>query len=100
MARQIHANLSKADTQKDTPSCEKLLEEALAERDRFLAQHPDYLAYQREIDGVLSKAGTSANRLAVLAVMMECKLDELNRQFHSLAGMLNVAFAQGYYNSS
>lgn len=100
MARQIHLNLSKADAQKDTPSCEKLLKEALAERDRFLAQHPGYMAYQHEIDGVLSKAGTSENRLAVLAMMMECKLGELNQQFHSLAGMLHIAFVQGYSGSS
>lgn len=100
MARQIHLNRSITDTQKEILPCDEILEAALAERDRFLAQHPRHIGYQRKIDGVLSKAGTSENRLAVLAVMIEGKLGELNAQIHSLTGMLNTAIVQGYSNSS
>lgn len=95
MARQIHLNLSEAETQWDTLSCEKILQKAIADKERFLVEHPRQIPYQRKIDRILSKAGTSENRLAVLAVMLECKLNELNRQCRDLAGILNMAIAQG-----
>ena len=102
MARRLHLNLPAANTEEDTRSCNEILQQAIADRDRFLAANPSYMAYQREIDRVLSKAGTSENRMAVLAVMMEGKLCELSRQFRSLAGMLHMAssIVQEYSSAS
>ena len=98
MAKQLHLHSSEPDSLKDTPSCEELLQQALAEREQFLAEHPRHIDYQRDIDRIISKAGTSENRLAVVSVMMEGKLNELNHQFRSLIGILNTAFTQGYSN--
>jgi len=72
------------------------LQKALAARDQFLANHPDYLPYQQEIDRILSKAGPRENRIAVLAMMMECKLNELSHQFQSLAGILKTTIGPQY----
>lgn len=59
---------------------EEALSRALAERERFLAAYPRYRAYQREIDRTLDKAGSTENRMAVLALLMEAKLVEMHHQ--------------------
>ena len=78
----------------DPDEYEKRLEQALADRDQFLAENPDYIPYQEEIDTILSKAGTVENRMVVLAVMMEAKLNELTHHFQGLSDMLTVQMAR------
>jgi hypothetical protein len=67
---------------------ERQLSEALAERALFLERHPQYLTYQREIDHMLDRAGTSENRMAVLGLLIEAKLIELHDQFRCLNRIL------------
>lgn len=63
---------------------EKALAEALTEKAEFLKRHPNYLKYQKEIDRILDKAGSSENRMIVLAMLLEGKLVELHKQFQNL----------------
>ncbi len=67
---------------------DRYLAEALAERDRFLNRYPKYKSLQREIDSVLDKAGSSENRMAVLALLMEAKLLELHNHLQRLNRVL------------
>jgi hypothetical protein len=64
------------------------LDQAIAERDRFLESHPQYRTMQKEIDRLLDKAGTSENRMAVLALLMESKLMELYGELQQLNRIL------------
>ena len=50
------------------------------ERRRLLDEHPELRPFQEEIDRCLAGAGSQANRLAVMAVMLEAKLKELQEQ--------------------
>jgi len=70
---------------------EAALARALAEKAEFLNQHPEYREYQKEIDGLLDKAGTMENRMAVLAMLMEGKLIELHQQLQKLNSILTKA---------
>jgi hypothetical protein len=67
---------------------ERALATALAQRSRFLEEHPQHRKFQAEIDRVLEKAGTGENRIAVLAFMMESKLIDLHRHLQHLNGIL------------
>ncbi len=67
---------------------DRLLVDALAERDRFLERFPQYREYQRQIDDMLDRAGSSENRMAVLALLMEAKLIEMHDQFKDLHRLL------------
>ena len=65
------------------------IETALKERDAFLKQHPHLKAFQNEIDALLDKSGNSKNRLAVLAMMIQSKLVELNQCSANLKSKLS-----------
>ena len=67
---------------------EKTLADALAERDHFLKNHPKYQALQKDINKMLDKAGSPDNRMAVLAVLMEAKLLELQKELRHLNAVL------------
>lgn len=64
------------------------LEQALEQRALFLDKHPQYRSFQREIDGMLEKAGSAENRMAVLALLIEAKLIELHGQLTHLNRIL------------
>ena len=64
------------------------LTDALAERDLFLENYPKYKAFQNEINKILDKAGNPENRMAVLAVLMEAKLLELQKELRHLNTIL------------
>lgn len=64
------------------------LQKALADRERFLAQHPHLNAYQAEIDRILDKSGDRWGRLAVLGTMMQGKLLEMRRELGRLEALL------------
>jgi hypothetical protein len=72
----------------DIRNSEKTLTDALAERDLFLENHPKYKAFQNEINKILDKAGNPENRMAVLAVLMEAKLLELQKELRHLNTIL------------
>ncbi|MFZ1986212.1 MAG: hypothetical protein WAU91_17500 [Desulfatitalea sp.] len=67
---------------------ERQLAEALAERALFLEKYPQYRTYQREIERMLDQAGTSENRMAVLALLIEAKLIEMHDQLKRLNRIL------------
>jgi hypothetical protein len=67
---------------------DRLLAEALAERALFLERYPQYIDYQQEIDGMLDRAGSPENRMAVLALLMEAKLIEMHDQLKDLNRLL------------
>jgi hypothetical protein len=58
------------------------VEQAIAERERFLKRCPHLRAYQQEIDGILDKSGTSHNRLAVLATLIQGKLLDIQKELY------------------
>ena len=89
MARRLEFNASAEYASEISDNYDKRLEQALAERDQFLAAHPDCVPYQRQIDRILSKAGPPEIRMSVLALMIEAKLNELTFHFRDLADMLN-----------
>ena len=67
---------------------EKALVDALAERALFLENSPKYKAFQNEIDKMLDKAGSPENRMTVLAMLMEAKLLELQKELRRLNAIL------------
>jgi len=67
---------------------DRLLADALAQRERFLEKYPQYREYQRQIDGMLDRAGSPENRMAVLALLMEAKLIEMHDQLKDLNRLL------------
>jgi hypothetical protein len=60
------------------------LQRALADRERFLELHPWMRPYQAEIDRLLDKSGSQQGRLAVLAMLMQGKLLEMQEQLVTL----------------
>lgn len=73
---------------------ETALADALTERAEFLNQHPQYQELQLEIDQLLDKAGSSENRMTVLAMLMEGKLIELHHELKKLNHTLLKAGAK------
>lgn len=72
-------------------SREELIEmgkEARQQRDILLGEHPELIEFQREIDRWLDNAGNSENRMAVLAVMIEAKLKELQDELLHLSSLM------------
>ncbi len=73
---------------------ESALDKALKEREAFLAAHPRMRRYQREIDRVLENSGSPENRLSVLCIMIEGKLQELRQQLRNLYNILMPILSQ------
>jgi hypothetical protein len=74
-----------------TISTQELIEmgkTALKERDRLLEEHPELREFQNEIDRRLDNAGSSENRMAVLAIMMEAKLKDLRDELSQLSTLM------------
>ncbi len=65
-------------------------EKARRERERLLRERPHLRVYQEEIDRMLAGAGSTQNRMAVLGLMMEAKLNELRDQLSNLAECLQA----------
>jgi bacterioferritin (cytochrome b1) len=83
-----------ADKRTETWNPEKALAEALAERALFLENHPKYKTFQDQINKLLDKAGNAENRMAVLAMLMESKLLELQKELRRLNTILLKATAR------
>lgn len=56
---------------------EDALAAALRARDEYLAAHPSMVAFQQEIDDLLDRAGPREGRFAVIAFLLQAKLEEL-----------------------
>lgn len=63
---------------------DQILEEALAKREAFLKEHPEYQEYQEEIDRILD-ATPSDKRLEVMTLLLTTKLSELSNVLLDLA---------------
>ncbi len=64
------------------------LQEALAERDRYLERHQHLRPYQVEIDRILDKSGDCNGRLNVLGTLIQGKLLEMQKELYKLSEIL------------
>ena len=55
------------------------------EREALLKNRPELGKFQEKIDGLMNGAGSFENRMAVLGVMMEANLKELQKQLAVLS---------------
>jgi len=69
------------------------LQNALAERERFLKERPHMRTYQREIDDLLDKSGNHQGRLAVLGTLMHGKLIDIQRELYTLSKIIQVSIS-------
>lgn len=73
---------------KSTLASKELLQKAIDERDRFLENNPKLKSYQEEIDQLLDNSGNQRGRMAVLGMLMQGKLMELQKELCTLSGIL------------
>lgn len=81
-------NLLSLEKKSSTLSRQELIEmgkTALLERNRLLEEHPELKEFQKKIDRCLDNAGNSENRMAVLGIMIEAKLKELQDELSNLS---------------
>jgi hypothetical protein len=64
---------------------EELGKNALKERDILLEKYPHLIEFQKKIDQMMTGAGTFENRMAVLAILMESNIKELNKHLMHLS---------------
>jgi hypothetical protein len=81
-------NINKKSSMLSTRELIEIGKEARKERDRLLEEYPYLREYQKEIDRCLDNAGSSENRMAVLAVMIEARLKELHDELAHLSFVL------------
>ena len=67
----------------------ELGETARKERDALLKKRPKLKAYQNEIDRRLAKAGNTENRMAVLGIMIEANLRDLQQHLSRISSIAN-----------
>lgn len=65
----------------------KKLEEAIARRDKFLEENPDLQNFQDEINRVLDKCLSPAERMDAISIMIGNKLNEFT---HTLTDLQEV----------
>ena len=75
----------------DSTDTNLLLKQAIAERERFLKRCPHLHAYQQEIDRILDKSGTSHNRMAVLATLIQAKLLDIQKELYKATLVFKAA---------
>ncbi|WP_372678923.1 hypothetical protein [Desulfosarcina sp.] len=64
------------------------LRKALAKRERFLNRRPHLRAYQAEIDRILDNSGPPEGRMAVLGMLLQGKLLDMQSEFYKLSKLL------------
>ena len=67
------------------------LQAALAEREKFLMRYPHMRSYQAEIDRILDKSGNAQGRMAVLGMLLQGKVLELQRELYKMTLILGEA---------
>ena len=85
MAHRFKLNIPAQRTPTGSWEPEQRLAQALRQREIFLEKKPQHRKLQHEIDQLLEKAGTTENRMAVLAILMEGKMIELHSQLQRLS---------------
>ena len=55
------------------------IQKSIEARNRFLAEHPELMPFQKEIERRLRCAGSAENRMTLLRSMMDEKLFELSQ---------------------
>jgi hypothetical protein len=90
MAHRFKLNIPAQRTPTGSWDPEQRLAYALRQRELFLEKKPQHRKLQHEIDQLLEKAGTTENRMAVLAVLMEGKMIELHSQLQQLSRMVQA----------
>ena len=93
ISAKIHSmgNLISLKKMSSTISRQELIEigkTARKERDLLLKDHPDLKEFQQKIDRCLDNAGSSENRMAVLGIMIEAKLKELQDELSHLSFLM------------
>lgn len=85
---QNHLNKGRCVPYQRSATENRRLQEALANRERYLEAHPHLRVYQTEIDRVLDKSGNVHGRLAVIGMLMQGKLLEMQGEFCKLTRFL------------
>ncbi len=71
-----------------TTTANERLQKALAERERFLDRQPHLRVYQAEIDRVLDNSGNLEGRMAVLGMLLQGKLLDMQKELYKLVKIL------------
>jgi len=71
-----------------TTTANERLQKALAERERFLDRQPHLRAYQAQIDRVLDNSGNPEGRMAVLGMLLQGKLLDMQKELYKLTKIL------------
>ncbi len=83
-----YLKLKPPDIPEDMPASESLLENALEERERLLEKSPELKNLQKEIDRRLRNSGSVENRIAVLGIMNEAKIEKAINKLSFLLDLL------------
>lgn len=70
---------------------EQLIAELKAKRDAMLAEKPELIPFQEELDRIMDNSGTQQNRMKVLGILMEGKLRELHEGLLKLRDSLSLS---------
>jgi hypothetical protein len=89
--RQNTLNRGRGASRRSSAATNECLQQALAEREAFLERFPHLRAYQAEIDRMLDKAGNIQGRMAVLGMLTQGKLMDLQRELYKLTQILQSA---------
>jgi hypothetical protein len=81
-------NQGRDDPRRQNMTANDYLQEALAERERFLARHLHLRSYQAEIDRILDQSGNCRGRMEVLGTLMQGKLLEMQKELYKLTKIL------------
>jgi len=74
----------------------KQLQNAIAERDKFLEEHPHLQGYQDEVNRIMNGVGENPTlRMETLSIMMATKLLEQSAEFQKINTILNKANLNG-----
>jgi len=89
--RHVTLNKGKGSLRQRSAMPDECLRQALAEREAFLDSRPHLRAYQAEIDRLLDKSGNCQGRMAVLGMLTQGKLIDLQRELYKLTEILQCA---------
>ncbi len=85
---QVNFNKVNVAPRQQSATANERLQKALAERERFLDDHPHLRAYQAEIDRVLDNSGDAEGRIAVLGMLLQGKLVDMQSELYKLSKIL------------
>lgn len=86
----IYDNLKAFDASHGNCECHEV-QELIAQRDRFLADHPYLQSTQDEIDGLMSTTLDPMIRLEILFMLISGKLSELRNVFEEVMQLARMA---------